>query len=110
MGRGNSGSGIKIEKVFQPWRFWLIIWISANIVDTILTIIVLNAGGIEVGLAYQISGHNVISMTVIKYAVVAIVPLSLKRLGMMKYFPYFMFYAIYPVVWNTIQLSLYYYG
>jgi hypothetical protein len=110
MGRGNRDLSIRTEEVFSPWRFWLSIWIIANILDTILTTVILHAGGVEVGLSYQISGHNIFSTMVVKYAVVAIVPLSLKRRGMMKYFPYFMLFALYPVVWNVIQLVLYYRG
>lgn len=96
--------GIAKQKV--P-KFVLTLWLAFNLIDTVLTLIIIKLGGQEIGLGYQLANQSMISAVTAKWLIVILIPLVLYRYNEMKHLKWFLLIAILPVIWNAVQVVLY---
>jgi len=79
------------------------IWLAFNLLDSLLSYIIISLGGIELNLVYRMTG-NMDIVTALKWAVVFAVPLVLNRYKQTRLLLFFNVLPAFAVGWNIGQL------
>ena len=92
-------------KLGRRERYAVILWLTLNIADSLLTYIIVYLGGVETGLVYRITDSMMIT-TIAKYACVVLIALILAKLHRLQLL-YWLTLPVVLVVWlNARELIL----
>lgn len=87
-------------------RLVTLAWLTLNLADSLLTRYILQNGGAEVGLSYQI-GYTMAGVVTVKWVAVLLIPFILYECGVIRWLKWFLPVVIIPVLWNVVQVLMY---
>ncbi len=81
----------------------VIAWLAVNVLDSLLTVLALRMGAVEISISYVLTGDLMASMA-LKYFTVFFMVIILAQIQRMRWLNWFISGMLFVVSWNLTQI------